>query len=494
MQAPVDLLKESRFFDGFEDADLAALARDSSRLTFRTGECIVEERRPSDRLYVLVSGTVELSFRARPEAYETDPRVPESSDSITIHRINEPGSLIGWSSMVEPYQCRATATALEPTRVVAFERHLVEAHCQRRPEFGLNFIRRILWALGDRLGSSRAQLALRRQSPESDRVRELLSKEGGMLAMNSPLYKVPIYLENRLTAADAFDTVDSIASTQNSAERELALKCRRMIAGVEREAKVFRQLQNIYDAVAQAPDSSGPAEIRRTCCEGFKKLYALTDYRIEGWENLPAKPGFIVLMNHLSNHRENTLPNQFQLTLDTHFISAMILYERYGEPPVRVVRQSEPDQDGHRRYFDRLGYITVASSLPPVSGADARDYVAEARMRFVMDSRAVLASGQNLVICPEGGSTTTESSPMGFRAGAFRIAHGGDPEPRLVPIAVVNFDKQIARNRLAAKIFPAIRLSEAVSPSAPDSVLYEYINGLQRRFRGFVQEASQLAA
>ncbi len=489
MTAPVDLLRESRFFVGFEDADLVALAGHAIRLSFRKGDRIVEEGRPAERLYILVSGTVELSFRAPAEPNEMDPQVIDPRESIVIHSINVPGALIGWSAMVEPHLCRATATALESTRMIAFDRDSVEAHCQNHPRFGLRFVKRILWALGDRIGSSRAQLASRHYSHEAERVRELLAERGEKLGVNSPLYKIPLYLENRLTAADAYDTLGELALSPNPLERDLATECRRLIAGAEREARVFRQLQRIYDTVAQAPQSAGPVEIRRICCRAFQKLYALTDYRIDGWENLPSEPGSVVLMNHLSNHPENTLPNRFQLTLDTHFVSAMILFERYGEPPVRVVRQAEPDEAGHRRYFNRFGYITVTSG--PADGAQER--MKEIRQRFLHEARNELAAGRNLVICPEGGSTKTQASPMAFRAGAFRIVRGARPEPLLVPIAVANFDKQIARTRLAAKIFPPIRLSDNVAPSAPDSVFYDFINNLRERYRGFVRDASELA-
>jgi hypothetical protein len=54
-------------------------------------------------------------------------------------------------------------------------------------------------------------------------------------------------------------------------------------------------------------------------------------------------------MNHLANHPDNTLPNDFQLTLDTHFLSCMLLRKKYGEPPIRVVRKSKPDEHGHQR-------------------------------------------------------------------------------------------------------------------------------------------------
>ena len=494
MEAPLESLRDSAFFDVFDDEDLVALASEARRMSFRKGDRIVAEGEPSDRLYILVSGTVELSLLAPHSPNEMDPRLDASHESITIHRINEPGALIGWSAMVEPFRCRATATALETTRVVAFERGAVESQCQQRPRFGIAFVRRILWALGDRLGSSRAQLASRKHSPEADRVRLLLAKRGGMLGVNSPLYKIPVYLESRLTAPDAFEMLDRLIGADNDAERELAIECRRLAQGAEREARVFRQLQKIYDTVAHAPDTDDPEEIRRACCDEFRNLYSFTDYRIEGWENLPAEAGFVVLMNHLSNHPENTLPNEFQLTLDTHFVSAMILYERYGAAPVRVVRQSEPDEEGHRRYFDRLGYITVTSGSVSGRGAQTRDELQRVRERFLEDARAVLGAGQNLVICPEGGSTKTESSPMPFRAGAFRVVRSTAPEPLMVPVAVANFDKQIARARLAAKIFPPVRLSDSVSPTAADAVLYEFISRFRDRYRGFVRQAVELAA
>lgn len=493
MRTPLDALRESQLFAGFADADLVAFGRDAIRLSFRKGDRIVEEGRPANRLYLLVSGTVQLSFKAPSEHNEMDPQVRDPRDSIVIHAVNEPGSLIGWSALVEPHLCRATATALETTRMIAFERDFVDDYCLRRPRFGLKFMKRILWALGDRIGTSRAQLASRNYSREAQRVRKLFVERGQRLGVNSPLYKVPVYLENRLTAADAYDTLDEVALSPNPLERELAAQCRQLIASAEREARVYRQLQRIYDIVAQAPESATPEEIRSICCRGFQRLYALTDYRVEGWGNLPSEPGSVVLMNHLSNHVENTLPNQFQLTLDTHFVSAMILYERYGEPPVRVVRQSEPDEAGHRRYFDRFGYITVTSGRPRGSAEPSQRQLRDAREHFVGDARRELAAGRNLVICPEGGSTKTQSSPMAFRAGAFRIVRGASPEPLLVPIAVANFDKQIARTRLAAKIYPPIRLSEHVAPSDPDQVFYDFINNLRDRYRGYVREACSLA-
>ncbi len=493
MSATYDLLRASRFFEGFNEADVVALAQEAAGQDFSRGDRIVEEGQPAQRFYILVSGAVQLSFRVPPESGEMDPEVAGSEGSIEIHAVNEPGSLIGWSAMAEPYVCRATATALEATRMLAFDRDVVEAMCEARPDFGLRFVKRVLQAMADRIGDRQAQLATRSRSREADRVRALLADQGERLGVNSRLYKIPLYLENRLTEADAFDTLDEVALSADPLERDLAARCRLVVAGLEREARVYRQLQRIYDTVAQAPDAATPEEIRRICCTGFQRLYALTDYRIAGWENLPAQPGFIVLMNHLSNHPANTLPNQFQLTLDTHFVSAMILFERYREPPLRVVRQAAPDEAGHRRYFGRFGYITVTSGRPEGTPEESRKVAAELRERFLQDARRELSAGRNLVICPEGGSTTTASSPMAFRAGAFRIARSAEPEPLVVPIAVANFDEDIARARLAARIYPPFRLSEHVSHSASDSALYGFINEFRRQYCRYVEETRSLA-
>ena len=130
----------------------------------------------------------------------------------------------------------------------------------------------------------------KRHARDAELVRELLAERGTTLGVNSQLYKIPVYLENRLTAADAFDVLDDLIRGSDPVERKVAMQCRELVADAEKEARVFRQLQRIYDSVAQAPNDSGAAEIRRTCCEEFRKLYALTDYRVEGWSTYRPTP------------------------------------------------------------------------------------------------------------------------------------------------------------------------------------------------------------
>lgn len=199
-------------------------------------------------------------------------------------------------------------------------------------------------------------------------------------------------------------------------------------------------------------------------------------------------------MNHLANHQDNTLPNDFQLTLDTHFVSCMLLCKKYGEPPIRVVRKSKPDEHGHQRYFDRLGYIHVYSRYVDEDENNPRLLAEQRRREFLGLAASYLREKKNLVICPEGASTTSEKSPLPLKAGAFRLAAYVDPEPLLVPVVVINFDKKITRTILVAQVRKPLRLSEHLCKPIEDRALFVFINSLTAEFREWVAEARKLAA
>ena len=148
------------------------------------------------------------------------------------------------------------------------------------------------------------------------------------------------YLENRLTIADAFRALELVKAHGDEHERDIAAHCLEILQQVRKELKLYQDLQHVYEVVASAPAGVPAEEIRKRCCKEFIKLFDRLDYVIRGEENLPDRPGHIFVMNHLFNHPDNTLPNRFQLTLDTHFVPAMLLLRKYGEAPVRIIRKS----------------------------------------------------------------------------------------------------------------------------------------------------------
>jgi hypothetical protein len=171
----------------------------------------------------------------------------------------------------------------------------------------------------------------------------------------------------------------------------------------------------------------------------------------------------------------------------------MLLSKKYGEPPIRAVRKSKPDEHGHQRYFDRLGYIYVYSRYVDEDQNNPKLLAEQRRREFLESAASYLREKKNLVICPEGASTTTERSPLPFKAGAFRLAAYVDPEPLLVPIIVANFDKKITRTLLVAQVRKPIRLSEHVSKPVKDHALFAFINWLTGQFHEWIAAARSLA-
>jgi len=234
--------------------------------------------------------------------------------------------------------------------------------------------------------------------------------------------------------------------------------------------------------------------VRRRCCVEFCRLFERVDYIIEGKENLPAETGHIFVMNHLANHPENTLPNDFQLTLDTHFVSCMVLSPKYGEPPVRVIRKSNPHEYGHQKYYDRLGYIYVYAKHVDEDERNPRLLAEQRRRAFLETAARCLRDGWNLVICPEGASTSTERSPLPFKAGAFRLAAFVDPEPLIVPVVVAHFDRKITRTTLIACVHKPFLLSDHLAKPVQDEALFAFIAEFGEKTRAWVREAAARAA
>jgi CRP-like cAMP-binding protein/1-acyl-sn-glycerol-3-phosphate acyltransferase len=491
MKSTTELIRESPFFETFAPKDINALAAHAGMRSAAAGEVILRENDPAEALYMIVAGQVRLSFEM-PEAL-TAPPTPRK-DRLLIRTLTEPGRIIGWSAVVEPYHYRATATAIEDTHLLVFERSWLEQRAEEMPEFGVELMTRILWVLGNRLREARIRLVASRYEEEALAIRALLEESVSELSVTSPLHKLPIYLERRLTLSDAFQTLELLRVHGDPLEASLARMCLEILKNVRKELDVYRQLQQVYEAVSSAPEDATPEEVRRRCCLEFCRLFERVDHIIEGEENLPAQAGHIFVMNHLANHPENTLPNDFQLTLDTHFVSCMVLSPKYGEPPLRVIRKSNPHEYGHQKYFDRLGYIYVYAKHVDEDERNPRLLAEQRRRAFLETAARCLRDGRNLVICPEGASTSTERSPLPFKAGAFRLAAFVDPEPLIVPVVVAHFDRKITRTTLIAQVHKPFLLSDHVAKPLQDEALFTFIAEFREKMRGWVSEAATRAS
>ncbi len=482
-----DMLRPFPFFEIFEEPHLAYLASKSQLATVDTGERLLEEGQPAERFYVLISGKIELSFRQTGlAAGRSSLPHPPGEEHVHLRFINDPGYPFGWSSMVAPFRYRATATALEPSEVVFMERAMLEAYAEHDPAFGLVLMSRVLRVVGRRLRETRVRLISRRYRQEILAIRALLEQNAADLHVTSPLHKIPYYLEHRMTLADAFYVLEVVHVEGDEQERYIADLCLDILDNVRKELALFQYLQTIYELVANAPPTMTPEEVNTQCCLESIRMFTGLPHLIEGEEHLPKEPGHIFIMNHLHNHIDYLLPNDFHYCFDTHFVSSMLLYRSYGTAPIRVVRKSGPGEYGHRKYYDRLGHLYVHTVSDPVERH-------QLRKEFFQSAHSYLNAGMNIVICPEGSCTSTEASPLPFKAGAFRMAAGMHPEPLIVPVVVAYFDHKITRTMPVILVKEPFRVSERLDGPVTEEALQAFTLQMHRQYQGYVQEARERA-
>ena len=477
-----DFLAHSAFFEGLESPLLDWLAHQALVKTYAAGDELFRQDRIADYLYLLLDGRVGFSYCDA-----------AGEQCVFLRALEGVGDPIGWSALVDPRRYRISAHALDRTHVVALPSDALERLCEQEPAFGIQVMRRVLQAISSRLRLTRVRLVARRYGEEVLAIRTLLDQAAESLPVTSPLHKIPYLLENRLTLSDAFHALEITRAHGDPTERNLAELALEILQGVHRELDLYQGLQRAYEAVANAPADMPPEQVRRRSMEAFAELFSRLSYRIQGEENLPDKTGNIVIMNHLENHTDTMLPNDFRLTLDSHFVSSMILYRHYGEAPVRVVRKPETGWFGYQQYFDRLDYLYVYPGDVDEEDRDQQLTREKRNHRFIEQAAAHLRAGRNLLIAPEGRCSFTEASPGPFKVGAFRLAAAMQPEPLIVPIAVANFDKRLTRTTTAAIVLPPFRLSEKLAAGGRQDALFDFVNRLQHGYRHYVERAIELA-
>ena len=323
-------------------------------------------------------------------------------------------------------------------------------------------------------------------------IRNLLEQSCTQLSVTRPLHRLPHLLDSHLTLGDAFALLDRTTDSRDALERSLAQLSQDMLGEVKREHEFFEALRQVYHAVATAPPEMPARDVRKLCARGFRSAFRQMRYVVEGERNLPAEAGQIFIFNHLKNHRYNTLPNNFQLTLDSHFVSAMILDPRYGDSGIRVVRQ----QPGHR--VRAPGVLRPAGPhlrLHPESDRieETEEQQRARRDRFFETAGGYLQAGTNLILSPEGTSYWTEDSPGPFKPGAFRLAASLRPEPWIVPIAVAISTGASTPPSCTAIIKPPFRMSDVLPDVADKDQLRRFLRRLQEIFASYVEEARRLA-
>ena len=243
-------------------------------------------------------------------------------------------------------------------------------------------------------------------------------------------------------------------------------------------------LEQYYQKVVSKSYSS-KADARVEAAKLSKELFASNKFDLKGTENLPPETGVVFIYNHIANNKEYILENDFQITLDSHFISSLISYTYYNTPGLRVVRHGLPSENAHNTYYDKFGFIKVYSKqfLPKnVTPTHMKNW----KEQFYLQSKIALENGENLIINPEGKSFSTEDSPGDFKAGVFKMIINSKLDPLIVPLVMVNFDKLNSKTTYRCEIKKPFRLSEVVNDYSSKEQLNDFLVNFNNRYSQWV--------
>ena len=246
------------------------------------------------------------------------------------------------------------------------------------------------------------------------------------------------------------------------------------------------ELNNLFKKVIKLPDNLNPYDVRVFCSIEITKIFSKINYIIKGSENLPYEQNSIFIYNHLNNPVDYSVSTNFQITLDSHFISSLILYKYYNNAGNRVVRCSLENELAHKNYYEKFDYIRVFAErfIPKTMNYKQ---VKEFNKSFYSQSIDNLKKGVGIIVSPEGFSLKTEESPGIFKLGVFKLATIVKPEPKIVPIVMANFDKLFSKSLYKCEIMKPFKMSDHGIYGPNDPKLLSFIKSFNDKYKRWVK-------
>jgi CRP/FNR family transcriptional regulator, cyclic AMP receptor protein len=140
-----ELIADAPVFAGLEADDLTLIAGCAQNVGFDQDALLFREDEPANTFYVVRRGRVALELHT-----------PERG-GLVIETI-EPGEVVGWSWLFEPYRWHFDARADTPVRAIAFDGACLRGKCEDDKELGYELMKRFGQVMIDRLQHARVRL------------------------------------------------------------------------------------------------------------------------------------------------------------------------------------------------------------------------------------------------------------------------------------------------------------------------------------------------
>ena len=149
-------LRESELFNRLSDEALDNIALLCSETIVAEGVLLFSQDRKADRLYIVTEGLVALQMATR---------VPHATQSRrTTVAICGQGEVVGWSSMVEPFQYTLTAMVWEACRLISIDAELLRKAAQANPNTGFQIMQALSAIMSRRIRQITTALVSERET------------------------------------------------------------------------------------------------------------------------------------------------------------------------------------------------------------------------------------------------------------------------------------------------------------------------------------------
>ena len=478
-------IKSATFFSTLTDDDLEKFIKLGNIKMYSSNQYIVKEGDVSKGLKILLSGKVDGLFHnfINGKIRRNFRTLTRAGIALTLSS--------GKGDFFNPYTIKST----RDTKVLHISNEALENLIISDPELSIKIFKRQLWQLG-RFQQSATGLTKYSAENELEFVNLLLKDNTARIPASSKLYSIPHLLKSTHTYAMAFDVVYELLIKGNEIEKSLSSLIKDTLNNLERESRFHSQLNIIYNRVSNSSSNSDKTKLRELTNSNFTKAFDNVKYVIKGWENLPDEPTNIFFYNHLAAIDDNQLANGHSFSIDSHFISSKILHPKYNDGGQRIVRTSRNTEFWRYNYYENLDYIFVHT--PESDKLDESEEEKKLRKQKLFDeAQKVFNQKQPIVIAPEGTSETednkTITSPGPFKAGAFNLAFKLSPKPKLIPIALANFDYPVSKTIYSAVIKEPITISDHVKDPENQEEMKSFLDNYRTKFRSYVEEAIDLA-
>lgn len=145
MRTIPELLRDSPFFNGLDEAVIALVAGCAKTARFDGGDMLFRAGQPADTFFVIRHGRVAVELHN------------PSRGTITLDTVHD-GEVVGWSWLIPPYSWMFDARAMEPTSAVAFDGACLRGKCDQDPALGYALMRQVSQVMYERLQAARVQM------------------------------------------------------------------------------------------------------------------------------------------------------------------------------------------------------------------------------------------------------------------------------------------------------------------------------------------------